>query len=80
MNDEVKEILIDLIDYYNAIGTKDDPGTQVFENVVQRSSEALKRYAIEQKSHETQRSLDVDPFSMNVLEETSPFKHEMDLF
>ncbi len=80
MNDEVKEILIDLIDYYNLIGTENDPGFEPFADVVGRASKALERHAIEQKGSETQRSLDVDPFCMKALEETSPFKHENDLY
>jgi len=45
MNDEVKEILIDLVDYWNAMGSENDPGFEVFANVVQRASKALERYS-----------------------------------
>ena len=58
MNDEVKEILIDLVNYYNAMGTSDDPGIEVFQNVVQRSSHALERY-----SKQTKQTKDVAPFA-----------------
>tara|TARA_R110000824_G_scaffold67377_8_gene174572 strand:+ start:18578 stop:18724 length:147 start_codon:yes stop_codon:yes gene_type:complete len=46
MNNEVKEILIGLVDYYNAIGTESDPGIQVFESLVQRSSAELKKESV----------------------------------
>ena len=45
MNDEVKEILIDLIDYYNTVGTESDPGINTFETVAKRASKALERHA-----------------------------------
>ena len=80
MNDETKEILIDLIGYYNVIGTDDDPGFVPFGDIVHRASKALERHALEQNGSDTQRSSDVDPFSMKTLEETSPFKHESDLY
>ena len=80
MNDEIKEILMDLIDYYNVIGTEDDSGFETFADVVKRASKALEHHAIKQKDHKTPRSLDIDPFSIDSLEETSPFKHESDLY
>jgi len=58
MNDEVKEILIDLVEYYSAIGTENDPGIQAFESVAQRASKALERYA----TNNNKKSVDVDPF------------------
>lgn len=45
MNNEVKEILVDLIDYYNTIGTEDDPGFKSFTDIVNRSSKMLERNA-----------------------------------
>tara|TARA_R100000152_G_C6748267_1_gene171869 strand:+ start:538 stop:780 length:243 start_codon:yes stop_codon:yes gene_type:complete len=62
MNDEVKEILIDLVNYYNAMGTSDDPGIEAFQNVVQRSSHALERYSKQAKQN-SQTTKDVDPFA-----------------
>lgn len=63
MNDEVKEILIDLVEYYNAIGTTDDPGVEAFENVVQRASKVLKQYATNiVEGKQNNNSSDVDPF------------------
>ncbi len=59
MNDEVKEILIDLVNYYNAMGTESDPGIRMFENVAQRASRALETYA----KGPGKKSADVDPFS-----------------
>ena len=60
MNDEVKEILIDLVDYYCRMGTKLDPGIGVFERVAQRASRALKNDANGQSANKN--SADVDPF------------------
>jgi hypothetical protein len=62
MNDEVKEILIDVIDYYNTIGTESDPGFHTFERVVQRASKALKRHTKESRTGKN--SVDVDPFGV----------------
>tara|TARA_R100000008_G_C3446141_1_gene96968 strand:+ start:247 stop:498 length:252 start_codon:yes stop_codon:yes gene_type:complete len=64
MNDEVKEILIDLIGYYNTMGTKEDPGIHVFESVAQRASKALERHKLE--GGHAKNSADVDPFAMDV--------------
>ena len=64
MNDEVKEILIGFVEYYNAIGTEDDPGMTVFENLAVRASKALERYAAEHKKGVSHRSSDVDPFGI----------------
>ena len=63
MNDETKEILIDLIEYYNAMGTEDDPGIHVLEDVVKRSARVL-----EKKTRKSQKSSGrVDPFAMDVV-------------
>ncbi len=65
MNDEVKEILIDLVDYYNVMGTENDPGIGVFEDVAIRASAALKRYASEVSGENNNlNSADVDPFAI----------------
>lgn len=42
MNSEVKKLLIDLIEYYNVMGTESDPGIGTFQNITQRASLALK--------------------------------------
>ena len=79
MNDEVKEILVDLIDYYNLIGTEDDPGFAPFAAVVSRASKALKRHALEPTIPLCYRSGDIDPFAMDVVSTTQlklPLKHE----
>ena len=60
MNNEVKEILIDLVNYYNRMGTESDPGIRVFENVAQRASQALERHTKAKSSNKN--SADVDPF------------------
>ena len=80
MNDEVKEILIDLIDYYNVIGTEDDPGFVPLADVVRRASKALEREANKQKPLDSGRSSDIDPFAMDVVGNTQSFKHENDLY
>lgn len=67
MNDETKEILIDLIDYWNTMGTESDPGMEAFCSVVQRASKTLERHAEEQKIQATKRSSDIDPFAMDVV-------------
>ena len=80
MNDEVKEILIDLVDYYNLIGTEDDPGFVPFAAVVSRASKALERHALKAPQPLKYRSGDVDPFAMDVVGGTAqldlPLKHE----
>jgi hypothetical protein len=70
MNDEVKEILIDLIDYYNTMGTESDPGVGTFEHVAKRASKALR----EHHENSRKRSADVDPFAMDVLGNTKQIK------
>jgi len=80
MNDEVKEILIDLVDYWNAMGTDDDFGFEKFENVVQRSSKALEQEAAAQQRNKSKRSIDVDPFAIDVVGSGKAFKHENDLY
>lgn len=61
MNDEIKEILIDLVNYYNRMGTESDPGILVFENVAQRASRTLENYA-KRQNVVNKKSADVDPF------------------
>ena len=67
MNDEVKEILIDLIDYYNTVGTESDPGINTFETVAKRASKALERHARDSFESSRNNSSDVDPFAMDVV-------------
>ena len=74
MNDEVKEILIDLVDYYNAMGTDKDPGINTLENVVKRSSKALKRNYEKRRM----RSGDIDPFAMDVVGNTKQLKLKLE--
>ncbi len=62
MTDETKEILIGFIDYYNAMGTENDPGIRKFERLVQRASKELERYAKVPESRKT--SADIDPFAV----------------
>ena len=59
MNNEVKEILIDLVNYCNRMSTESDPGIRVLENVAQRASRALERHV----KGSNKNSADVDPFS-----------------
>ena len=58
MNNEVKEILIDLVNYCNRMSTESDPGIRVLENVAQRASRALERHVKEPDKN----SADVDPY------------------
>jgi hypothetical protein len=80
MNDQVKEILIDLIDYYNVIGTEDDPGFVPFADIVGRASNALRHAAREHKAPHDNHSGGIDPFTMDVIGPGTqlklPLKHE----
>jgi len=81
MTNEVKEILIDLVDYYNVIGTEDDPGFVPFADIVSRASKALERNAKEARLG----SADVDPYAFDVvgahkaIVNESSHKHEDEL-
>lgn len=78
MQSEVKEILIDLINYWNTMGTQSDPGIEAFQSVAQRASKALERDAIAQRLG----SADVDPYSFDVvgtLKEEPTVKLEIEL-
>jgi hypothetical protein len=61
LNDEVRDILIDLVDYYNTMGTPSDPGIHTFQHVVQRSAKALERHS-KQTNHPLQTTKSIDPF------------------
>ncbi len=77
MNDETKEILIDLVDYYNTVGTPSDPGIGVFEHIAQRASRALKRHAKQTDEGKQINSADVDPFEhVSSLESISKHGYE----
>lgn len=75
MNDQVKEILIDLIDYYNVIGTDDDPGFVPFADIVGRASQALRC-----ESRHTNHPGGIDPFAFDPVAPPAqlklPLKHE----
>ena len=60
MNEQTKEILIDLINYYNTMGTESDPGIHTFEHIVQRASRALATHV--DTTRKGKSSGDVDPF------------------
>ena len=62
MTDETKEILIGVVDYYNAMGTEKDPGIERLQDLVQRASKVLMCNA--QKSSGEKSSADVDPFAI----------------
>jgi hypothetical protein len=64
MNDETKEILIAVVDYYNAMGTENDPGIRAFESVVQRASKVLENHTKDIREDNKNNSSDVDPFSI----------------
>ena len=63
MDDETKEILIDVINYYNTMGTESDPGIHTFEHIAQRASKVLENHAKEIRENNDINSSDVDPFS-----------------
>ena len=67
MNKETKQILIDLIGYYNVIGTEDDPGFVPFADIVGRASKALERDASKKKPATRKNSADVDPYAIDVV-------------
>ena len=60
MNDEVKEILIDVVDYYDSVGTEDDDG--ILASVALRSRLALERHS-KQTTQTPQTTKAVDPFT-----------------
>ena len=72
MNDNIKELLIDLVEYYNAMGTSKDPGIEIFENVVQRATVELKLH-VKNNTKDNLKSADVDPYSFDVV---GSLKHE----
>ena len=61
MNNNVKEVLIDLVDYWNALGTENDPGMEAFCSVVQRASQALE---LQSREDTKNNSVDIDPFEL----------------
>jgi hypothetical protein len=75
MDDNVKEILIEFIDYYNAIGTKEDPGIGTFEALAKRASRVLEVHAKGGRL----KSADVDPYSFDVVGDGRIYKHEDEL-
>jgi hypothetical protein len=75
MNDETKEILIDLIGYHSVKGTGDDPGFGSLADIVNRATKALEHHAEVQK-----HSSDIDPFAMDVVGSSKTLKHEADLY
>jgi hypothetical protein len=73
MNDEVKEILISLIDYYEMVGTKKDLGTLTLERLAQRAAKILEAYSeIKNKT-----SASIDPFE-NLEQYNLDFKEELE--
>lgn len=61
MNNNVKEVLIDLIDYWNTMGTESDPGIEAFCSVVQRASREL---VLQSREDTKNNSVDIDPFEL----------------
>ena len=61
MNSNVRAVLFDLIEYYNAMGTENDPGIGMLESVVQRSSHELAVHGRKTREN-TKNSSNVDPF------------------
>jgi hypothetical protein len=73
MNDNVKEILIDLVDYYSVMGTGNDPGIDVLENVVQRASIELRLYAIKNRKNKQNNIILIDPFELPEIKHENEF-------
>ena len=59
---EIKEILIDLVDYWNTMGTESDPGFEVIASITQRASKVLEQDTKENLTDK--KSADVDPFGI----------------
>ena len=76
MNDELKELLIDLVDYYNEMGTDKDPGIRTLENIVQRASVVLEVQHRIDTIKSNRNSADVDPYAMDVVGKV--YKNEND--
>jgi hypothetical protein len=65
MNNNVKEVLIDLIDYWNTMGTESDPGIEAFCSVVQRASRELELESKKNRKKRTKNtSISIDPFEV----------------
>ena len=64
MNNNVKEVLIDLIDYWNALGTENDSGMEAFCSVVQRASRELELESKKNREDTKNNSVDIDPFEV----------------
>ena len=62
IDNNVKEILIDLIDYWNTMGTESDPGIEAFCSVVQRASKVLENDAKETLEDNKNNSVHIDPY------------------
>jgi hypothetical protein len=73
MNDNVKEILIDLVDYYGVMGTDNDPGIDVLENVVQRASIELRLYTIKNRKNKQNNIILIDPFELPEIKHENEF-------
>lgn len=63
MNDEIKEILISLTEYYKSRRTPQDfsDGSAALENIVARATRALEQ-EVRKKQTTNRNSSDVDPF------------------
>ena len=72
MNDEAKEILIDIIEYQNAVGTKKDLGSLTLERLAQRAQKALDNYSRTKNTPST----GVDPFQVEFDQYEFEFKDE----
>lgn len=64
MNNNVKEVLIDLIDYWNTMGTESDPGIEAFCSVVQRASRELELESKKNCEGTKNNSVGIDPFEV----------------
>ena len=72
MNDEAKEILISLVDYHDAAGTKKDPGPRALEQLASRAQKALDSYS----KTKNVTSASIDPFQSEFDQYEFNFKDE----
>jgi hypothetical protein len=77
MKNPVKELLIDLVEYYNTIKYAKDAGHVRLQHLASRATQILDREVPQQR----QNSGDIDPFAIDVVSETTQqltlnLKHE----
>ena len=64
MSDEIKKLLFDLVEYYNVMGTENDPGIEVFADITHRASIALEVQSRLERVKTVKMNNSVDPFNL----------------